>query len=69
LTIVPEGHGLENGLALSEARLLVCLQQFEPSTRRKLVEFTGIFRGRLSMLLSRLEGKSTAIQHFGESLG
>jgi len=52
-----EGAALKNGLTLPEARLLLCLRQFEPSTRKELAEFTGLSQGRLSMLLNRLEGK------------
>lgn len=52
-----EGAALKNGLTLPETRLLLCLRQFEPPDRKELAEFTGLSRGRLSMLLSRLEGR------------
>lgn len=52
-----EAAALKNGLTLQEARLLLCLRQASPSTRRELADFSGLSRGALSMLLNRLEGK------------
>lgn len=52
-----EAAALKNGLSLQEARLLLCLRQAPPSTRRELADFSGLSRGALSMLLNRLEGK------------
>lgn len=52
-----EAAALKNGLSLQEARLLLCLRQAAPSTRRELADFAGLSRGALSMLLNRLEGK------------
>lgn len=55
-----EPAALKNGLSLSEARLLLYLRQSAPCTRRELVDFTGLSRSGLTMLLNRLEGKGLA---------
>lgn len=52
-----EPAAMKNGLSLPEARLLLCLLQSGPSSRKELADFAGLSRGGLSMLLSRLEGK------------
>ena len=52
-----EPAALKNDLSLPEARLLLCLRQSGPFTRRELADFAGLSQGRLAMLLNRLEGK------------
>lgn len=52
-----EATAQKNGLSLPEARLLLCLQQFRPSSRKVLADFAGLSQRRLVMLLNRLEGK------------
>ena len=53
-----EPVALKNGLSLPEARLLLCLRQSDFSTRKELIDIAGLSRSGLSILLSRLEGKS-----------
>lgn len=52
-----EPAALKNNLTLPEVRLLLCLRQSNPSTRKDLADFAGLSRSGLSMLLNRLEGK------------
>lgn len=52
-----EPAALKNDLSLPEARLLLCIQQSGPCTRKELADFAGLPRGGLSVLLNRLAGK------------
>lgn len=52
-----EAAALKNSLTLPEVRLLLHLRQFGSFTRKELADFAGLARGRLTMLLNRLEGR------------
>ena len=52
-----EPAALKNGLSLPEARLMLHLRQTDSCTRRELADLAGLSRGRLPVLLNRLEGR------------